>query len=298
MEKRINFNEIRNNNFKSFLLFIMFMILIGGIGSVVGLFYGNLYFGLIISLVFGIIYSLIVWFAGSNILLSLSRAKPVTKQEYPHLYHSIEGLSLAAGIPTPKAYVIEDKALNAFATGRNPKEGAVVVTTGLLEKLNREELEGVIAHELSHIKNYDIRSMMIAAIMTGVVILLSDFMLRSFLWGGGRRRDSGGKGQGLIIVLALVLAILAPLIAQMIKLAISRKREYAADAGAAVLTRYPKGIANALRKISGDATEVKSASRANAHMYISSPFKKKGFMRNLFSTHPPVEERIKRLEQM
>jgi heat shock protein HtpX len=298
MEKRINFNEIRNNNFKSFLLFIMFMILIGGIGSVVGLFYGDLYFGLIISLVFGIIYSLIVWFAGSNILLSLSRAKPVTKQEYPHLYHSIEGLSLAAGIPTPKAYVIEDKALNAFATGRNPKEGAVVVTTGLLEKLNREELEGVIAHELSHIKNYDIRSMMIAAIMTGVVILLSDFMLRSFLWGGGRRRDSGGKGQGLIIVLALVLAILAPLIAQMIKLAISRKREYAADAGAAVLTRYPKGIANALRKISGDATEVKSASRANAHMYISSPFKKKGFMRNLFSTHPPVEERIKRLEQM
>jgi heat shock protein HtpX len=298
MEKRINFNEIRNNNFKSFLLFIMFMILIGGIGSVVGLFYGDLYFGLIISLVFGIIYSLIVWFAGSNILLSLSRAKPVTKQEYPHLYHSIEGLSLAAGIPTPKAYVIEDKALNAFATGRNPKEGAVVVTTGLLEKLNREELEGVIAHELSHIKNYDIRSMMIAAIMTGVVILLSDFMLRSFLWGGGRRRDSGGKGQGLIIVLALVLAILAPLIAQMIKLAISRKREYAADAGAAVLTRYPKGIANALRKISGDATEVKSASRANAHMYISSPFKKKGFMKNLFSTHPPVEERIKRLEQM
>ena len=232
-------------------------------------------------------------------MLTLSRAKPVTKKEYPHLYHSVEGLSLAAGIPTPKAYVIEDKALNAFATGRNPKEGAVVVTTGLLEKLNREEVEGVLAHEISHIKNYDVRAMMIAAIMTGVVILLSDFMLRSFLWGGGRRRSSGGgKGQVFIIILALVLAILAPLIAQMIKLAISRKREYAADAGAAVLTRYPKGIANALRKISGDVNEVQTATKANAHMYISSPFKKKGVMRNLFSTHPPVDERIKRLEQM
>ena len=297
MNKRVNFDEIRNNNFRSFLLFILFMILIGGIGAIVGLIYDNFYFGLILALIFGIIYSLIVWFAGSKILLTLSNAKPVTKKEYPHLYHSIEGLSLAAGIPTPKAYVIEDKALNAFATGRNPKEGAVVVTTGLMEKLNREELEGVLAHEISHIKNYDIRAMMIAAIMTGVVVLLSDFMLRSFLWGGGRSRGNG-KGNALVIVLALVLAILAPLIAQMIKLAISRKREYAADAGAAVLTRYPKGIANALRKISGDVNEVKSATNATAHMYISSPFKKKGMMRNLFSTHPPVEERIKRLEEM
>jgi heat shock protein HtpX len=295
MNKRINFDEIRNNNFKSFLLFIMFMALIGLIGLAVGYIYGSLLFGLIIALVFGLIYSLIVWYAGSNILLTLSNAKPVTKQEYPHLYHAVEGLSLAAGIPTPKAYVIEDKALNAFATGRNPQNSAIVVTTGLMEKLNREELEGVIAHEMSHIKNYDIRAMMIASVMTGVIVLLSDVMLRSFLFGGGRKE---GKGNALIIVLAIVLAILAPLIAQMIKLAISRKREYSADAGAAVLTRYPKGIANALRKISGDANEVKNASNATAHLFISSPFKKRGTMRGLFSTHPPIEERIKRLEEM
>jgi heat shock protein HtpX len=296
MEKRINFDEIRNNNFKSMLLFFMFMILIAIIGAVAGFFFGNILYGLFLALLFGIIYSLIVWHAGSSMLLTLSNAKPVTKQEYPHLYHSIEGLSLAAGIPVPKAYVIEDKALNAFATGKNPKNSAVVVTTGLMEKLNREELEGVLAHELSHIKNYDIRSMMIAAVMTGVIVLLSDVMLRSFLFGGGRKSE--GKN-GFLIVLAIVLAILAPLIAQMIKLAISRKREYAADAGAAVLTRYPKGIANALRKISGDSVELKSATNATAHLYISTPFKgKRNFMKNLFSTHPPIEERIKRLEQM
>ena len=298
MEKRINFDEIRNNNLKSLLLFFLFMLLIAAIGAVAGLVYGNIYFGLIIALIFGIIYSLIVWFAGSNILLTLSRAKPVTRQEYPHLFHTVEGLAIAAGIPTPKAYVIEDEALNAFATGRNPKEGVIVVTTGLLRKLNREELEGVIAHEMSHIRNYDIRSMMIAAVLTGVVVLLSDFLLRSFIWGGARRDNGGGRAQIFIIILAVILAILAPLIAQMIKLAISRKREYAADAGAVVLTRYPQGIANALKKISSDASELKTATKATAHLYISSPFKKKGFIKGLFSTHPPIEDRIKRIEQM
>lgn len=293
--KRVNFDEIRNNNLKSFFLFFLFLILIGLIGSVAGFFFGSIYYGLFLALIFGIIYSLIVWNAGSKMLLHLSNARPVTKQEYPHLYHSVEGLSLAAGIPTPKAYVINDKALNAFATGKDPKNSAVVVTTGLMEKLNREELEGVLAHEISHIKNYDIRSMMIAAVMTGVIVLMSDIMLRSFLFGGGRRDN---KGSALMIIVAIVLAILAPLVAQMIKLAISRKREYAADAGAAVLTRYPKGIANALRRISSDVTPLKSATNATAHLYISSPFKKRGFMSNLFSTHPPVEERIKRLEEM
>jgi heat shock protein HtpX len=295
--KRVNFDEIRNNNFKSFLLFVMFMGLIALIGAIAGFFFGSIYYGLFLAVIFGIIYSLIVWNAGSSMLLHLSNAKPVTKQEYPHLYHSIEGLSLAAGIPTPKAYVINDRALNAFATGKNPKNSAVVVTTGLMEKLNREELEGVLAHEISHIKNYDIRSMMIAAVMTGVIVLLSDIMLRSFLFGGGRRSE--GKGNGLMIVVAIVLAILAPLVAQMIKLAISRKREYAADAGAAVLTRYPKGIANALRKISSDVNPLQSANNATAHLYISSPFKgKRNFFKNLFSTHPPIEERIKRLDEM
>jgi heat shock protein HtpX len=299
MTKRVHFDEIRSNNIKSIFLFIMFMFLIVAIGSVTGYIYGNIYFGLIISAVIGVVYSIIVWFAGASILLKLSKARPVTKQEFPHLYHSVEGLAIAAGIPTPKAYVIDSEALNAFATGRNYEEGAVVVTTGLINKLSREELEGVLAHEISHIKNYDIRSMMIAAIMTGVVVIMSDFLLRSFIFGSHRNRNSGGgKGQIIGIIIAVVLAILAPLIAQMIKLAISRKREYAADAGAAVLTRYPQGIANALRKISMDTHELTTATKATAHMYINSPFKKKSFMKNLFSTHPDVGDRIKRLEEM
>lgn len=301
MEKRVNFDEIRNNNLKSILLFFLFALLIAGLGALVGLFWGGIYFGLILAGIFVIVYSLIAWFSGANMIMGLSGAKPVTKKEYPYLHHTIEGLALAAGVPTPKAYVIKDSALNAFATGRDPNHSAIAVTTGLLKKLNREELEGVLAHEMSHIKNYDIRAMMIAAIMTGVIILLSDFMLRSFLFGGGRggNRDSG-NAQLIFIVVGLVLAILAPLIGEMIKLAISRKREYAADAGAAVLTRYPPGIANALRKIKDDPDPlVDKANKATAHLFISTPFrKKKGFMTKLFATHPPIEDRIKRLEQM
>ncbi|MCF7865872.1 M48 family metalloprotease [Candidatus Woesearchaeota archaeon] len=297
-EKRINFNEIRNNNFKSILLFFMFAILIAILGSILGIvLIGNIYFGLILASIFLIIYSLISWFAGANMIMGLTGAKPATKQEYPHLYHTVEGLALAAGLPTPKTYVIKDSALNAFATGRDPKNSAIAVTTGLLETMNREELEGVIAHEMSHIKNYDIRAMMIATIMTGVIILLGDVMIRSFLFGGSGRKSEGNMW---IIIIAILLAILSPIIAQMIKLAISRKREYAADAGGAVLTRYPPGLASALKKIAKDPDPlVDKANRATAHLFISTPFrKKKGFMTGLFATHPPIEERIKRLEQM
>lgn len=302
-KKLINFDEIRNNNFKSVLLFLFFMILIAGLGLVVGLFWGNLLFGLILAVIFGLVYALIAWFSGANMIMGLSKAKPVTKQEYPHLFHTVEGLSLAAGIPVPKCYVIQDSAMNAFATGRDPNNSAIAVTTGLLKTMNREELEGVIAHEMSHIKNYDIRAMMIAAVMVGVIVLLSDVMLRSFLWGGaGRSRNDsgGGSAQIILIVVGLVLAILAPIIGEMIKLAISRKREFAADAGAAVLTRYPAGLAAALRKIAADPDPlVDTANKATAHLYISTPFrKKKGFMLKLFATHPPLEERIKRLEAM
>ncbi|MCF7872492.1 zinc metalloprotease HtpX [Candidatus Woesearchaeota archaeon] len=300
-EKLVNFDEIRNNNLKSLFLFLMFVILIGILGAVLGLaLIGNIYFGLILAGIFLIIYSLISWFSGANMIMGLTGAKPVTKKEYPYLFHTIEGLSLAAGIPTPKAYVIKDSALNAFATGRDPNNAAIAVTTGLLEKMNREELEGVLAHEMSHIKNYDIRAMMIAAVMTGVIILLGDVMIRSFIFGGGKRDSGGGQGQIIMIVVAIALAILAPIIAQMIKLAISRKREYAADAGGAVLTRYPPGLASALKKIAKDPDPlVDKANRATAHLFISSPFKKKkGFMTGLFATHPPIEDRIKRLEAM
>lgn len=300
-KKLVNFNEVRNNNLKSILLFFMFFIIIVLIGLIVGAVWGSLVFGLIIAIIFGIVYGLIAWFAGSNMILSLTKAKPVTKQEYPHLYHTVEGLALAAGIPTPKAYVIQDTALNAFATGRSPKKSAIVVTTGLLDKMNREELEGVVAHEMYHIKNYDIRAMLIAAVMVGVIVMLSDFLLRSFLWGGkgGNNRD-GGNAKLVFILIGLALAILSPLIGEMIKRSISRKREYSADAGGAILTRYPLGLANALKKIQNDPDPlVDSANKATAHLFISTPFRKKrGFMTKLFSTHPPIEERIKRLEAM
>lgn len=297
-QKLVHFDEIRKNNMKSIFMFLIFLILIGALGMVVGIFWGGMWFGLIFALIIGFVYALIAWFAGGDMLISLSKAKPVTKQEYPFLFHSVEGLALAAGLPTPKAYVIEDSALNAFATGRDPEHSAIVVTTGLLKKLNREELEGVIAHEMYHIKNYDVRAMMLAAIMVGVIVLMSDFMLRSFLWGGGNR--DRGNAQIIFILIGLVLAILAPLIGELIKLSISRKREYSADAGAATLTRYPQGLANALKKIRDDPDPlVDSANKATAHLYISTPFrKKKGWLLNLFSTHPPIDDRIARLEAM
>ncbi len=295
------FQQIRSNNFRSMLLIFVFFILVGVIGAAFGLYLNNIYMGVGLSVVFGVIYTLIVFKSGDSMILSMTGARPVKKSEFPHLYHSVEGLALAAGIPPPKAYVIDDSALNAFATGKNPEKASIVVTTGLMDKLNRQELEGVIAHEMSHIKNYDIRIMMLAAVLVGVVTLISDFMLRSFLWGGHRRSsNSNSGGNAIIIIIGLALAILAPFIAYLIKLGISRQREYLADASGAQLTRYPDGLASALRKISKDPDPlVDKANKATAHLFISTPFrKKKGFVTHLFSTHPPIHERIKRLENM
>ena len=299
-QKLVNFDEVRNNNLKSIWLFYMFMVVIAFIGFIIGLIWGSMWVGVIIAVLFGLIYGLIAYYAGADMLLSLSKAKLATKKDYPYLVNTVEGLAIAANIPTPKIYVIEDTALNAFATGRGPKNSAIVVTTGLLKKMNREELEGVVGHEMYHIRNYDIRAMLIAAVMVGVIVLMSDVLLRSFLWGGkGGDRDSGNAGL-ILIVVGIILAILAPLIGELIRLSISRKREYSADAGAAILTRYPQGLANALKKIRDDPDPlVDTANKATAHMYISSPFrKKKGWLTNIFSTHPPIEERIKRLEAM
>lgn len=298
---KISFDEVRANNRKSFFLFVMFFILIVIMGYAIGFILGNPNAGLIIAAVFTIIYSLIMYYSGGNMILSITGAKEVKKSEYPHLFHTVEGLTIAAGLPVvPKCYVIQDSALNAFATGRDPNNSAIAVTTGLLDKLDKRELEGVIAHEMSHIQHYDIRSMMLASVLVGVIILLSDVLLRSFLYGGGRGNSDDNKGQIIFIVIGLVLAILAPLIAQLIKLAISRKREYAADANAVTLTRYPQGLASALRKISGDPDPlVDHANKATAHLFISTPFrKKKGGFSKMFSTHPPIADRIKRLEEM
>ena len=301
---RISFDEVRKNKIKSFILVSLFIILIGLIGGVIGFYYNNMYLGLIIAMGFSLIYSLIAYSQGGNMVLKLTGAKPVTKREYPYLYHTIEGLAVAAGIKPPKAYVIEDEAMNAFATGTEPDNAAIAVTTGLLKKLNRQELEGVVAHEMAHIKNYDIRFMILTTVLVGIISLLSHFMLRMFFYGGGRNMPKNPRVALPLIIVMVILVILAPIFSQMIKLAISRKREYMADATGAILTRYPPGLASALRKIGKDAKQLKAANSSNAHLFIYSPFKskkskkKKRFYKGLFSTHPPIEERISRLEQM
>src|SRR3989338_3322286 len=294
------FQQVRANKIKSVFIMFFFFILISMLGLLIGLVYGNVYLGAFLAMFAAAIYLLISYFTGDNMILTMTGAQEAKKSQYPHLVHTVEGLAIAAGIPTPKIYIIDDSALNAFATGRNPKHAAVTVTTGLLDKLNREELEGVIAHEMSHIKNYDIRFMLICVICVGIIVLLSDFLLRSFLWGGGKDSDNKGNAHVIIIVIGLILAILAPLIGKLIQLAVSRRREYLADANGAVLTRYPQGLANALKKISKDPDPlVDHANRATAHLFISTPFKKKtGWTTNLFATHPPLEDRIKRLEEM
>ena len=295
------FDEVQANKIRSVVLVSFFFVLISGLGITLGALYNNIYFGFGLALIVSIIYLSISWFSGDKMILSMAGAKPVTKKEFPYLYHTVEGIALAAGLPTPKAYVIDDPSLNAFATGRDPENSAIAVTTGLMKKLNRQELEGVVAHEMSHIKNYDIRFMMLVSLLIGVVVLLSDFIFRTFIWGGNRRRSSdSGKGAGMIILIGIVLAILAPIFAQMIRFAVSRKREYLADANGALLTRYPKGLANALRKISEDPNPLdRKANRSMTHLFISNPLKRERKGRNsFFATHPPIQDRIKRLEEM
>lgn len=229
------------------------------------------------------------YFAGDKVALMSSGAIAIEKKDNPYVYRMVENLSITAGIPMPKVYIIQDAAMNAFATGRDPQHASIALTTGIIGRLENEELEGVIAHELSHIKNYDIRLMMIVVVLIGTVGILSDWLLRSFFWGRSNNDNRSG-GNAIFLVVGLVFAILSPLIAQLIKFAISRKREFLADASGVLLTRYPEGLASALEKIS-QGPNLKRASSATAHLYISNPFKKGSFSR-LFSTHPPIEERI------
>jgi heat shock protein HtpX len=259
--------------------------------------------GLILAAVIAIFMTFGSYYYSDKIVLKVSKARPVTKQEYPHLYNVVEGLAIAAGLPKPRCYVINDTAPNAFASGRNPQNSVVVVTTGLIQKLNRVELEGVIAHEMSHIKNYDILVQTVAVVMVGMVALLSDWILRSFFWGGGRSRsrDRGKSGDlgVVLVVVGLVLAILSPIIAQLLRFAVSRKREFLADASGAMLTRYPPGLASALKKLDADREPLEAANKATAHLYIVNPLKDlKGNVNKLFSTHPPIKERVAALEKM
>lgn len=297
------YEEIAGNKRKSYFLIFLFSGFVVFLGLVLGMVYGNQYGGVIVAILIGILYFLFSYYGGANAILTMTRAKEATKPEHTHLINTIEGLAIAAGLPKPpKVYVIEDSALNAFATGRDPEHAVVTVTTGLLAKLNRLELEGVIAHELSHIKNYDIRVMMLAAVMVGLTVLLSDFLLRSFLWGGAKSHEREHNNLSILFIfIGVMLAILSPLIGEIIKLAISRKREFLADASGALLTRYPQGLADALRKIKNDPDPlVDYANKATAHLFISTPFRKgkSSLMKGLFSTHPDIDERIRRLEMM
>jgi heat shock protein HtpX len=238
------------------------------------------------------------YFAGDKLVLAQSHARELASGEEPQLRNIVETLSIGMGIDPPRIYLIDDTAPNAFATGRDPKHASIAVTRGLLDKLDRTETEGVIAHELSHIGNRDIRVMLLVVVLVGTIALLSDWMLRSFAWGGGRRGRERGGG-GIILIVALALAILMPIIATLIQLAVSRQREYLADASGALLTRYPPGLASALRKIAADREALEVANKATASMYIANPLKDAPrAMDGLFDTHPPIAERIRRLEAM
>ena len=296
------YEQITANKVKSVFLVLFFaalvLLVIWAFEQVTGWGRG----GLVIALIISLASAVGGYYSSDKIVLAISQARPASKEEYPYLYNLVEGLALAAGLPTPRCYVIDDTAPNAFATGRNPEHSVICVTTGLLQKMNRLELEGVIAHEMSHIKNYDVRLQTVAVVMVGIIALLSDWMLRSFWWGGGRRRNQekgGGQAGAILLVIGLILAILSPLIAQLMQLAISRRREFLADANGAMLTRYPAGLASALKKLAADPEPLEVANKATAHLYIVNPLKNiKGRVNKLFSTHPPIEERIAALEKM
>lgn len=293
------YQQISSNKWKSYFLIFFFIAFIFVLGYIFGFILGSPVLGAGIAFVIAIAMALFSYYKSDSIALKISGAREVKREEFPHLFHTVEGLAIAAGIPKPRVYVIDDPAMNAFATGRDPKHSVICVTTGLLNNLDRAELEGVIAHEMSHIKNYDIRIMTLVVVLVGLSVLLGHLILRTFIFGGhGRDRNMGQIGI-IFLVIGLLFAVLSPFIAQIIKLAISRKREYLADADGALLTRYPEGLASALEKISKNPRELKTANNATAHLFISNPFKgKSSFMRNLFSTHPPVEKRIKALREM
>jgi len=294
------YKHIDANIRKTWVLFTFFLIVIIGLGWFFSYLFES-YYILIGAVVFSFLMSFFSYWYSDKIVLAISRAKPLKKQENPELYNIIENLCITAGLPMPRIYVIDEPAPNAFATGRDPKHAVVAVTQGLLEVLDRSELEGVIAHELSHIGNRDILLSTVIVVLVGSIVLLSDFFLRWTIFGGrGRKSQGGGQLQVIMIIVGLLAAILAPLIAKLIQLAISRKREFLADASGALLTRYPDGLASALEKISHNQTPLRVANKATAHLYIANPLKgKQGKgMAKLFMTHPSVEERIKRLKKM
>ena len=272
----------------------LFFVIVIILGWFLSIFYGNTSI-LVVAVLLAIFMNVFSYWFSDKIVLALHKAKPATRQESFDLWNAAENLSITAGLPMPRLYVVDDAVPNAFATGRDKKHAVVAVTTGLLRILDKNELEGVVAHELSHIGNRDMLLSTVVVVMVGFVALLSDFFLRSQLWGGNRSRNNNGGA--ILLVIGLILAILTPIAATLIRLAISRKREFLADATGVLLTRYPEGLASALKKISATAVPMRSANNATAHLFIANPFgaqSTSGFHK-LFMTHPPVEERIRAL---
>ncbi|MDD5605848.1 MAG: M48 family metallopeptidase [Patescibacteria group bacterium] len=294
------YKEIAQNRERTIFIMAMFFVVVVGVGYLFAYIYEDISI-VIGAVVFALIMNWVGYFKSDAIALSASRARPVrpdTNLSERQAMHLVENLSITAGLLTPKLYIMEDPSINAFATGRDPKHASVALTTGALEKLEKVELEGVIAHELSHVKNYDILLATVAITMVGIVTLLADWFTRVRLY---NNRSSNNKEAGWLAVLAIVLIVLAPLFAKLLQLAVSRGREYLADASGAMLTRYPEGLAAALEKIAADTTQgMPTANRATAHLFIASPFegKIKTGARSWFSTHPPIEERVKRLREM
>jgi len=285
---------------KTWLLFTVFFVVVIGIGWVFSYIYGN-QFILVVAVLLSIVMSFFSYWYSDKIVLRLTRAKKVEKKDNPELYNIVENLAITAGLPMPRVYVVDEGVPNAFATGRDPEHAVVAVTEGLLRILDRSELEGVLAHELSHVGNRDMLVSTIVVVLVGFLVLLSDMFLRSIFWGsfgGGRGRREGNAG-AVIMLIGVILAILSPIVASLIQLAISRKREYLADASGALLTRYPEALASALEKIGKHAAPMKSANNATAHLWLSDPHgKRPGAISRMFMTHPPLEDRIARLRGM
>ena len=279
----------------------LFIIMVAALGWVASWYFEAGYTPIVIAVVIAFLLSLFSYFNGDKLALSLAGAHQIEKTDNPYVYNMVENLAITSGLPTPKVYLIPDSALNAFATGRDPRHSSLALTTGLVEALANEELEGVIAHELAHVKNYDIRLMMIAIVCVGAISIIADLATRQLFW-GGRKSDSRNSAAPLLLIIGLIFIILSPIFARLMQLAVSRRREYLADASAALLTRYPEGLARALEKIS-QSQPMGKTNQATAHLYIGDPQgneanSKKGRWLHLFSTHPPITERIARLRSM
>jgi heat shock protein HtpX len=290
------YDLITSNKRKTTILIMLVSAIVLGIGYVVDQVYdaGGAIFA--IAIAYTLISTLMSYYAGDKVALASSGAREVSAAQSPQLVRMVENLCITAGMPMPKVHIIEDSAINAFATGRDPQHASIAVTTGALQKLENEELEGVLAHELSHIQNYDIRVMTVVIVLVGIISIVADFAVHGSLFG---RRDSEREGSsGALAILGIVLIIFSPIIAELIKLAVSRRREYLADASGALMTRFPEGLARALRKIANDNQPMENAHTATAHLFISNPFGAGGKFRELLSTHPPIEKRIAALEAM